>query len=298
MVDRPHLKPPFPSLSADNLISRGSAGHVFAIGKSIVLKCPTIFDDAGFDQVNEMKESIRKIENEKTIQDILIDNRHPSIVHAILCVPQGIFMERLMCTLHFRISQHAVRPINQNTRCRWIRQLTSAVAWLEGLGYAHGDLRPTNALLDSGDNVKLSDFDATVRFGEQLLVATEPFCRVDKNFDPPLATPATEQFALGGCIYTIQHCSQPFAELDPPSRVRKLQAGEFPSTSSDHAFGEVVQRCWNAAYHSTKELQKVIEFRILDHFENGEEQRMVSTLLSHQQSEALRLECQSFLQVG
>ena len=292
------LKPLFPSLSADNLIARGSAGHVFAIGETAVSKCPTVFDHAGSDQPDETEESIQKIENEKAVHDVLIKRRRPNIIHTILCISQGFFMQRLDCTLQSRINQHASRPMDQSARCKWIQQLTSAVAWLEGLGYAHGDLRPTNALLDFEENIKLSDFDATVRFGEQLLVATEPFCRVNKSFEPPIATPVTEHFALGGCIYTIQYCKQPFAELEAPLRVRMLRDGEFPSTSSDQAFGKIVQRCWNGTFRSTKELELVIQSRILDYFAQNttiSPNSSPPSILSHNESEALLLDCKHFL---
>lgn len=42
----PYLRTPFDSLSADNFISRGAAGHVFHITQNIILKCPTKFDNA------------------------------------------------------------------------------------------------------------------------------------------------------------------------------------------------------------------------------------------------------------
>lgn len=43
-------------------------------------------------------------------------------------------------------------------RKKWIYDLVQAVAFLESLNLAHGDLRPENILLDR-DQIKLSDFD-------------------------------------------------------------------------------------------------------------------------------------------
>lgn len=58
--------------------------------------------------------------------------------------------------------------------------------WLEHFGYAHGDLRPANILLDAGDKIKVGDFDSTGRIGEPLLVATASFCKLEGNYEAPL----------------------------------------------------------------------------------------------------------------
>lgn len=47
---------------------------------------------------------------------------------------------------------------------RWIDDLAQAIAFLESLNLAHGDLRPENILLDR-DRLKLSDFDCTAEIG-------------------------------------------------------------------------------------------------------------------------------------
>jgi serine/threonine protein kinase len=44
------------------------------------------------------------------------------------------------------------------------RRPAQAIAFLESLNLAHGDLRPENILLDRG-RLKLSDFDCTAEIG-------------------------------------------------------------------------------------------------------------------------------------
>jgi serine/threonine protein kinase len=248
MVTR--LRTPFSSLSAGNFLSRGSGGQVFAVSQNVVFKCPTYFDDPAPSQADEMQESIKKIENEKAVYGILMEHRHPHIVYGILCIPQGIFMQRLEMTLESRIAESPTRAISPSTQERWIQQLTSAVAWLEHLGYVHGDLRPANILLDSREDIRLGDFDATVRTGEQLMVVSEPFCKLNEDYEPPVASPLSEQFSLGSCVYTIRFGYKPFHDLDAPVRVRRLIMNEFPSTSADILFGEITRRCWHGVYES------------------------------------------------
>ncbi|KAK4097769.1 kinase-like protein [Parathielavia hyrcaniae] len=252
----PSLRMPFRSLSADNFISRGAAGHVFYINPNIILKCPTKFDNALPEQIEEMEESDKKIETEKAVYRVLMEHPHPNIVQCIICVPEGIFLRRMESTLQDRLSQSRTATIPARTQERWVLQLTNAVAWLEHLGLVHGDLRPANILLDANDNIQLSDFDATVKPGAELMVASEPFCKMDKNFETPPAGPVSEQFSLASCIYTIRFGHWPWHELDPPARVEKLIRNEFPSVSADPVFGDVTMRCWHGGYPSIASVQQ------------------------------------------
>jgi serine/threonine protein kinase len=163
------LRIPFSSLSADNFISRGSAGQVFAVSQNVVFKCPTIFENPAPVQGEEMAESIKKMSREKAIHLVLQDHRHPNIVHSILCVPEGLFMQRLDMTHELPISEYADSAINGLIQSRWIQQLTRGTAWFERLGYVHGDIRPANILVDVTDNLRLTGFDAAVKIGNDSL---------------------------------------------------------------------------------------------------------------------------------
>ncbi|KAF1962402.1 hypothetical protein CC80DRAFT_462488 [Byssothecium circinans] len=289
------LRPPFPSLSADNFLSRGTAGHVYAISRNVVFKCPTLFENPVQAQAEEMEESIRKLENEKAVYQILMEHRHPNIVYGILCVPEGLFMHRQETTLQSRIENSSMSAISSDKQERWIQQITSALAWLEDLGYAHGDLRPANIFLSAMEDVRLGDFDATVKKGDELLAASEPFCKLDENYDTPLAGPLSEQFSLASCIFTIRFGHIPFHNVEPHVRVRNLIMGLFPSTASDVTFGNLMDKCWHGYYNSIRAVEHDI-FSLLGKRSFAEEFLDNDTnALDDIQVSTLQAECDEFL---
>lgn len=232
------LRTLFSTLSANNFISRGSAGQVFAISKHIAFKGKTEFDNPGEQQQEEMTESAEKIERDTAIHKLLMNHRHPNIVRCVLVIQQGFFLERMSQTLQDRLGD----PTSASEQIRWISQIASALAWLEGLGYVHGNLRPANVLLSADGDACLADFDATVRIRGELMAASEPFCKLDRNCEPFAAGPLTEQFALASCIYTVRFGRLPHHDLDAPCRVQKLARNEFPPTDQDKVYGTIVTK--------------------------------------------------------
>lgn len=121
---------PFPSLSCDCSLSSGGAGNVFAISKTIAFKCPLLYDNGGPQEEERMEASIESLENEKQVYTVLASNPHPNILHGILCVSEGIFMERMETTLGNCFRDPSFRT-SADTQEKWIKQLVSAAAWLE-----------------------------------------------------------------------------------------------------------------------------------------------------------------------
>ncbi|KAG6136957.1 hypothetical protein E4U28_004764 [Claviceps purpurea] len=246
-----YLRKPFASISSDDYLDRGAGGQIFVISKRVVFKCPTKFGNPAPSQEEEMEESAAKIAHEKSMHELLMKHPHPNIVRCILCVPEGFFMERMEATLRTRIEQYSAGHVPSNrTKARWITQIASALSWIEGLGFVHGDLRPANILLTANENIRLADFDTSVKIGEELEAASDPFVKLNKGFKTPQAGPITEQFALGSCIYTIRFGHIPLDGVDPPDRVQKLMNNEFPSTENDVEFGGVTENCWQGQYAS------------------------------------------------
>lgn len=110
--------------------------------------------------------------------------------------------------------------------------------------YAHGDLGPVNILLDAGDTIEVGNFDSTVRIGKPLLVATATFCKLEGDYEAPIAGDFSEQYAVGSCIYNIRLGHEPFHDIDGPVMLGILVNNESPPTSNDGIFGDVVLRCW------------------------------------------------------
>ncbi|CCE30695.1 uncharacterized protein CPUR_04544 [Claviceps purpurea 20.1] len=191
-----YLRKPLPSIRGDDYLDRGAEGQIFVISKRVVFKCPTKFGNPAPSQEEEMEESAEKIAHEKSTHELLMKHPHPNIVRCILCVSEGFFMERMEATLRTRIEQYSA-------------------------------VHDVNCL---GSNIRLVDFDTSVKIAEELEVVSEPFAKLNKGRKIPHAGPITEQFALGSSIYTIRFGHIPLDGLDPPDKIPKLMNNEFPSS--------------------------------------------------------------------
>ncbi|KAI9747163.1 MAG: hypothetical protein M4579_007513, partial [Chaenotheca gracillima] len=161
-------KTPF-GLTCERTLGFGSSAYVFLINDEIALKTPQRITKAApqtIKTVQEIKDSLKSVEREKGIYDLINPHPHPNILQSIHHGPEGIFMAR-----HGKILQEIIakEECTEPLRLRWAREIIAGAAWLEKLGLAHGDLRPSNILVDSSGLLKLSDFGATVKIGEELM---------------------------------------------------------------------------------------------------------------------------------
>ncbi|TIA61003.1 hypothetical protein D6C77_03756 [Aureobasidium pullulans] len=238
----------------------GAAGQVLAISENAVFKGPILLDNPAPSQREIMEDAMKSIENEKTMHRMLQRHAHPNIIHSILVLPEGIFLERLGMSLAERLTPTAL-PVDPGLELRWIQQLVSAVAWLEGLGIAHGDLRPSNILLDTSQNLNLIDFDCAVKFGEELIAGGAPFCKMNNGFKSPAAGVETEVFAIGSCVYNIHFGHEPWSELnevDGHEVAKKWCRHEYPPPGGDE-IGVIIQRCWDGDFKSIRALDAVVK---------------------------------------
>ncbi|KAI3015040.1 hypothetical protein CBS147347_11312 [Aspergillus niger] len=154
-------------------------------------------------------------------------------------------------------------------RKKWMNDLARAVAFLELLGLAHGDLRPENVLLDR-DRLELSDFDYTAKIGEDFEACVAPYGRLLNKDEVHYGRPGTsgflssrtELFALGSLYYLINYGFEVYGDRslteDPnehgPKLVELLQNTEYPKLDSDPLIDAIISKCWHNGYATVAEL--------------------------------------------
>ncbi|EEP82634.1 predicted protein [Uncinocarpus reesii 1704] len=246
------ISAPFSSLTDENQIATGSASVVYSINGIVALKCPIRYASSSTQheerQVAFLRRqseiSVNALEIEKGIFTVLEQAPHPNIVRCFLFADEGIFLERLATPLNVYLESVEIVP--QPLKIRWLLELTSAVAWIEKLGFIHGDLRPENMLLTENHHLKLVDFDCAVTPGENLQTFSEPYWLHKPDGSLDRAGPKSEQFALGSCLYFIFHETEPVIDIVDGQL-------DFPGLSST-PFAPLIQKCWDGGFLSVRKL--------------------------------------------
>lgn len=139
--------------------------------------------------------------------------------------------------------------------------LAQAIAFLESLNLAHGDLRPDNILLDC-DRIKVTDFDNTAEFGTPFWVLQVPWGREltenEPDYEIPGCTagllgPRTEQFALGSIYYYINYGMEVYGDTILSTQLRDrgpalsdlLRDMQFPVLVGDTMISKLIHQCWH-----------------------------------------------------
>jgi len=255
--------------SKPKLLSIGAVGIVYQVTNDIAIKRAFADDDSG-------------IQNEYRVYDLL--DRMPScpnLVRSFYRIPSANFLQYFSGgTLDRRLRRHQIRdPINdrvtgiknyeaQSLIWRWMAELTDAIAWLESLGYVHGDIRPPNILLDSTDHLKVIDFDNTVALGSVFDGCQPPYARVLGDEDAENRGtfgnhgPRTEQFAIGSVICYMTRGYEPyddewFGDDHGPEVVSLLQEKNFPNID-DNDIDTIIHKCWYGEYKWIKSLKSEV----------------------------------------
>lgn len=244
-----------PQLTFYELLSGGAVGWVYKINDRIAVKYASDPESEQF-------------KNENAFFDILASQKPcPDIIKSFLRVPRGNFLafmaggnleQRLQA--HQTLAEDGKVEVSETEpeylTIRWLSELCSAVAWLETLGYVHGDLRPPNLLLDSGDHLKLADFDCVAHIGTPSWGAAPPWARVlgveagDECGTFGTYGARTEQFAIGSILYCLTRGHEPFERDDPDiDTVDLFQRLEFPELS-DAPLDVIIGRCWKGDFAS------------------------------------------------
>jgi serine/threonine protein kinase len=254
-------------VSRGEFVSLGAVGWVHKINDHIVLKSPR-------------EDDCEKFAHENRIYDAFeLHLPCPDITQSFLRVPAGNFLA--FCsggTLDERLRRHQTRDAGPHGGSlievkereplhlveRWIMELSNAAAWLESLGYVHGDIRPPNLLLDSHEHLKLTDFDSVQEVGTVAEGSAAPWARVlgpeagDECGSFGDNGARYEQFAIGSVLYLMTRGHEPYddgsiAPEDAPIVVDLFQQMKFPLLGEEN-LDRVVERCWKGEYESLKDL--------------------------------------------
>lgn len=187
-----------------NFLDQGNSGTAYTISQHIILKCPTPREEKSHVEKHVNNANTASIDHEKDIYTAMASyGRHPNVLCAILCIPEGIFLPRMKTTLYQYLKDNPLLCADTQLQNRWISQLISAAAWLEKIGYAHGDLRLDDILIDVNKDVKIADFDATVEIGSELLAGALPLGKRGHSRQLSTGWPGDRAVFIG--IVHVQH---------------------------------------------------------------------------------------------
>ncbi|KFA69806.1 hypothetical protein S40285_02418 [Stachybotrys chlorohalonatus IBT 40285] len=179
--------------------------------------------------------------------------------------PDITFMELFEVTLADRLRLDGMpRPY-----ARWMLQLTSAVAALESIDLAHADINPLNIMVDELDQLKLIDFDHTIRIGHDLDVGFEPYVRrpLVPRRDGGLygkASHITEQFALGSVFWFMTRGRELYADEGRYGKQDLLKRGVMPCLDMFEPIDIIIHNCWVGHYESVAAVAKDVVALLMD----------------------------------
>jgi eukaryotic-like serine/threonine-protein kinase len=176
------------------------------------------------------------------------------------------------------LSKVVVRAIPMDTRILIIQQLLSAFAYLHKRNYLHGDLHPSNILVDKQFNVKIIDFDLATRVGNNTsrfggireFLAPEIISNDMFDFVGYRPTKRSEVYQLGIMIYFILYGRFPIEKDTWKQHLEALHTNqiEFATENQfqqkvDNNFITILQQCLSFfpqnRFTSALKIQKFIE---------------------------------------
>ncbi|XP_050214721.1 CBL-interacting serine/threonine-protein kinase 8 isoform X2 [Mercurialis annua] len=165
--------------------------------------------------------------------------RHPYVVrlHEVLASRTKIYIILEFITggeLFDKIVHHG--RLSEAEARRYFQQLIDGVDYCHSKGVYHRDLKPENLLLDSQENLKISDFglSASPEEGVSLLRTTcgtpnyvAPEVLSHKGYDGAVA----DVWSCGVILYVLMAGYLPFDELDLTTLYSKIERAEFSCPS-------------------------------------------------------------------
>ncbi len=124
----------------------------------------------------------------------------------------------------------------KETRLKWIDELLSALEWIEGLGYAHGDIKIPNLGIDYNHQLKLFDFGSLVHQDD------------DDVYEQILE----DRFNLANCIHFLASGVSPLNKAECLTQLQQtmsdLRKGKGVVDKAAKDLEEIIQEGWTGMF--------------------------------------------------
>jgi serine/threonine-protein kinase len=168
----------------------------------------------------------------------------------------------------------SLRPLIQNFGI-----ICDAVAFLHDHGIAHGDIKPTNILFDSGGKPMLADFgearlmnssDAGLVGNRGVFTGTPGFCapEIIKCEDIGRVDSRSEVYSLGAVFYTLLTACAPFDEIRGPVALRFF-AAVVREPVSIRQLNPQIPAEWEAICRKALSVEPEARFQTVQEFKNS-----------------------------
>ncbi|SFC53009.1 serine/threonine-protein kinase [Massilia yuzhufengensis] len=133
----------------------------------------------------------------------------------------------------------AAGPVARADALEWTRQVAEAMRDAHASGLVHGDLKPSNLMLEPGGAIRILDFGlahqldvlATAAIAPEVLQGTIAYMAPERMLGAPLS-PQVDVYALGLILYEMVCGARPFAALDGLA----LAAAQVQTTSDGWSY--------------------------------------------------------------
>ncbi|KAJ0413505.1 kinase domain protein [Aspergillus carlsbadensis] len=232
------------TLEKHNWVGGGLDAYIYHVTPTIVAK--TVRRDRASDEKKAEHPVVKEIAFYKSLKERR--DQCPHIVECFLMLPDHLFLSycahKALAPRLYERQERERGPNGFHRRlikvkeyedpgliARWIQQLTSALEYVEKMGFCHNDLHASNCLLDSNFNLKLTDFGRAATVGQPLEGVLSP------RAGPKLAGPLKGTYGL--CSARTEHA----AEWD-----RRFWELEFPDLERHEVFDGLISACWHNVY--------------------------------------------------
>ncbi|KAI9843692.1 MAG: hypothetical protein M1837_006160 [Sclerophora amabilis] len=196
-------------LPSSRCLSLGpSQGMVYKLDENVVVKLPFQYpvDDTSPETDDHLFLSLQSFalfKKESHFYSLLAEAPHPHIARSFRNgQAHALFMECLDPL------EEVWGRVTRDTRLGWTTQLLDALAWMESLGYIHGDITIRNMGVDRRSQLKLYDFGSIVHKDEENF----HLCVLD------------DHFSLANTIHFLASGVDPLAKADSLPDLRRIEA--------------------------------------------------------------------------